>query len=174
MDPTRTSRRTFTSSLTSHPVPDDADPQYKSLAEALRRLLTLLINHPAMSKNIDQTYSTPAASKNKVYFMWDFVGRTLAMLFGLPPSMPGRPAPPPQTISTPEGAEAWKEKQKQGWTEVMQRALYARELILDEGGKLDAMMNVSYGDGSGVEKADFGDEVLNASRAIMEHDRGNV
>jgi hypothetical protein len=53
---------------------------------------------------------------------------------------------------------------------VLSRALYARELILDEGGKLDAMMSVSYGDGSGVEKADFGDDVLNASRAIMEHD----
>jgi hypothetical protein len=50
----------------------------------------------------------------------------------------------------------------------MQRALYARELILDEGGKLDAMMSVSYGDGSGVEKADFGDDVLVAARAIME------
>ena len=48
--------------------------------------------------------------------------------------------------------------------------MYARELILDEGGKLDAMMNVSYGDGSGIEKAEFGDDVLNASRSIMEHD----
>lgn len=53
---------------------------------------------------------------------------------------------------------------------VMGRAIYARELILDDGGQLDAMMNVSYGDGSGVERAEFGDEVLNASRAIMEHD----
>lgn len=53
---------------------------------------------------------------------------------------------------------------------VMERSLYARELILDEGGKLDAMMNVSYGDGSGISKAEFGDDVLNASRAIMEHD----
>ncbi len=51
---------------------------------------------------------------------------------------------------------------------VMERTIYARELILDDGGQLDAMMNVSYGDGSGVEKAEFGDEVLNASRAIME------
>ena len=53
---------------------------------------------------------------------------------------------------------------------VMQRSLYARELILDEGGKLDAMMNVSYGDGSGIEQADFGEQVLQASRAIMEQD----
>lgn len=29
-----------------------------------------------MAPNLQQTYMTPAASKNKVYFMWDFVGRT--------------------------------------------------------------------------------------------------
>lgn len=56
----------------------------------------------------------------------------------------------------------------------MQRSLYARELILDEGGKLDSMMNVSYGDGSGIQKADFGDDVLNASRAIMDHDTSRI
>jgi hypothetical protein len=52
MDPTRTTRRTFTASLTQHQTADDADPQYKSLAEALRKLLVLLVNHEAMIKNI--------------------------------------------------------------------------------------------------------------------------
>ena len=70
-----------------------------------------------LTSYIDQTYSTPAASKNKVYFMWDFVGRTLAMLYGLPPSLPGMPAPPPEGVNPPGGPEAWMAKQKQGWTE---------------------------------------------------------
>jgi hypothetical protein len=52
MDPTITSRRDFTSSLTSHVIPDTADPQYRNLADTLRKLLTLLINHEAMSRNI--------------------------------------------------------------------------------------------------------------------------
>jgi hypothetical protein len=147
MDPTRTSRRDFTTSLTSHVVPQTADPQYRNLAKALRNLLTLLVNHEAMSRNIgqklppslipnhhcllsflffsasranppsDQTYSTPATSKNKVYFMWDFVGRTLAMLYGLPPSLPSNPAPPPPGVNTPGGPEAWMAKQKQAWME---------------------------------------------------------
>ena len=57
MDPTRTSRRTFTASLTQHQIPDDADPQYKSLAEALRKLLVLLVNHESMSQNIGMAIS---------------------------------------------------------------------------------------------------------------------
>jgi hypothetical protein len=56
----------------------------------------------------------------------------------------------------------------------MQRALYARELVLDDGGKLDAMMNISYKDRSGVDRAEFGDEVLNAARAIMETEGSEV
>ena len=34
-----------------------------------------------MTPNLQQTYMTPAASKNKVYFMWDFVGRTLVSYY---------------------------------------------------------------------------------------------
>lgn len=117
MDPTRTTRRIFTRSLTSHTTPEDADPEYKSLANALRKLLVLLVNHPAMTRNIDQTYATPAAAKNKVYFMWDFVGRTLGMLYGLPPSLPGMPAPPPQGVTVPGGPEAWMAQQKAQWVE---------------------------------------------------------
>ena len=30
-----------------------------------------------MAPNLQQTFRTPAASKNNVYFMWDYVGRTL-------------------------------------------------------------------------------------------------
>jgi hypothetical protein len=54
-----------------------------------------------------------------VYFMWDFVGRTLAMLYGLPPSLPSVPAPPPQGVNPPGGPEAFIAKQKQGWSEGM-------------------------------------------------------
>lgn len=61
-------------------------------------------------------------------------------------------------------------KQKAAWNEVLGRSIYARELILDDGGKLDAMMNISYGDGSGVDRAEFGDEVLQAARAVMENE----
>lgn len=51
--------------------------------------------------------------------MWDFVGRTLAMLYGLPPSLPGIPAPPPTGVNVPGGPEAWMAKQKSAWYEGM-------------------------------------------------------
>jgi hypothetical protein len=36
------------------------------------------------------------------------------------------------------------------------------------------MMNISYKDRSGVDRAEFGDEVLNAARAIMETEGSEV
>ena len=81
--------------------------------------------------------------------MWDFVGRTLAMLYALDSSLPQTP------------------HQKEQWAEVTSRAFYARTLILDEGGKLDMMVNIGSTDGS-VQTADFGDEVKQAARKLME------
>jgi len=75
------------------------------------------------------------------------------MLYGLPTRLPTNPTSGPEI-------EAWKD--------VTGRAVYARGLILDDGGQLDAMMNISYGDGSGVDRAEFGDEILQAARAVME------
>lgn len=37
-----------------------------------------------MLPNLDQTFSTPANAKTSVYFMWDFVGRTLYQLYLVP------------------------------------------------------------------------------------------
>lgn len=79
LDPNTHTREDFTLSLTQRPLPDNAKPEWKSTAEKLRNLLSKLAFHKAMESNIHQTYMTPAASKNKVYFMWDFVGRTLVL-----------------------------------------------------------------------------------------------
>lgn len=78
MDPNNATREEFTTGLTSIPLPPvTLAPEWKKLAEQLRTLLDKLAYHPAMAPNLQQTYMTPAASKNNVYFMWDFVGRTL-------------------------------------------------------------------------------------------------
>ena len=78
MDPHTATREQFTTGLTSMPLPRGTlAPEWKELAEQLRTLLLKLAFHPAMEPNLQQTYMTPAASKNNVYFMWDFVGRTL-------------------------------------------------------------------------------------------------
>lgn len=78
MDPNTSTREEFTAGLTSIPLPPvPLAPEWKELAEQLRTLLDKLAHHPAMAPNLQQTYMTPAASKNNVYFTWDFVGRTL-------------------------------------------------------------------------------------------------
>jgi hypothetical protein len=41
-----------------------------------------------MAPNREQTFMTPAKKKTRVYFMWDFVGRTLGMLYQIPPNLP--------------------------------------------------------------------------------------
>ena len=58
-------------------LPADVDEEWTGYALDLVQLLQKLAFHPAMAPNLRQTYSTPATSKNKVYFMWDFVGRTM-------------------------------------------------------------------------------------------------
>lgn len=89
---------------------------------------------------------TPAESKNKVYFMWDFVARTLvcgdlplgprehythdeqAMLPNVPPNLSGM-----------------NPMQKEVWSDVQSRASMAKNLILDtNAGMLDMMVCLAY------------------------------
>lgn len=75
MNPNTATREEFTTNLISPELPSGAE-EWTTLAQKLRKLLPKLAHHPAMAPNLHQSYMTPAASKNKVYFMWDFVGRT--------------------------------------------------------------------------------------------------
>jgi hypothetical protein len=105
-----------------------------------------LIDHPAMRPNLKQTFSTPAKSKNKVYFMWDFILRTLQHLAAqVDPSNPN---------SSPM------------FQDVIGRSVQAKMLIIDETGQLDEM-NASVGNsgGGGVE---FGDEIKKLADTLDE------
>ena len=81
MDPTKSTREEFTAAMVKAELPEDANPEWLDLAQKLQTLLDELAHHPAMAENLQQTYMTPAADKNRVYFMWDFVGRTLVNSF---------------------------------------------------------------------------------------------
>ena len=76
-DPQRNTREDFTSQLLAPPLRDFAKPKWKDLASKLRNLLQKIAYHDAMKPNLQQTYMTPAASKNSIYFMSDYVGRTI-------------------------------------------------------------------------------------------------
>lgn len=77
MTPDICKRRDYTPGLAEATLPSEMAPSWEDLALKLRDLYGKLGNHEAMIPNLDQTFSTPANSKNSVYFMWDFVGRTL-------------------------------------------------------------------------------------------------
>ena len=77
MDPYTATREQFTTHLTSRPLPPSASEEWKNVVEPSTLLLDKLAHHPAMATNLQQTYMTTANSKNKVYFIWDFIGRTL-------------------------------------------------------------------------------------------------
>ncbi|TFK71336.1 hypothetical protein BDN72DRAFT_958135 [Pluteus cervinus] len=133
-DPYRTTRRQFTDNLTAAPTPNNAAPAYANLHGTLKVLLDKLLNHPAMAPNVNQTFMTPAARKSKVYFMWDFVGRTLGTINMLDPTLPRR--------------------EKGEWDEAIGRAAFAAVLINDATGKLQAMCPDDLG-----QDPDFGDEI---------------
>jgi hypothetical protein len=69
-NPSTTSRSDFTSFFERFTPAPDADAAYTHLFLKHQQLASLLLAHPAMARNRAQTFSTPAASKNKVYFMW--------------------------------------------------------------------------------------------------------
>lgn len=68
-NPETTKRGAFTEFFLERQCPEDADPKYKHLFFTHQNLMRMLINDSAMDPNREQTFSTPANSKNKVYFM---------------------------------------------------------------------------------------------------------
>lgn len=70
MDPNRATRKDFTDGLVSQPLPTNANRDWKRYIEALQKLYDKLAHHSAMATNLTQTYMTPAASNNRIYFMW--------------------------------------------------------------------------------------------------------
>jgi hypothetical protein len=68
-NPETTKRGPFTEFFLERNCPQDADPKYKHLFDIHQNLMRMLINDSAMDANREQTFSTPANSKNKVYFM---------------------------------------------------------------------------------------------------------
>ena len=76
-DPNTSTRAVFTEVLINNPIPDHACEDWKNQVKTLKELYQLLANHPGMSRNNEQLFAQPAHEKNTVYFMWDFVGRTI-------------------------------------------------------------------------------------------------
>lgn len=79
-NPETTKRGDFTEFFLQRQCPEEADPKYKHMFLIHQNLARMLINDRAMDPNREQTFSTPANSKNKIYMVWDFILRTFQML----------------------------------------------------------------------------------------------
>ncbi|KAL9609775.1 MAG: hypothetical protein Q9167_005487 [Letrouitia subvulpina] len=135
----------------SAPVPDFADKEWADEVTKTKSLLEKLTFHEAMQPNLQQTYMTPAASKNRVYFMWDFVGRTLGILYGQ--VNPGLP-------------EDMSEQEAEAWQDAIGRSMFSGKLILDDKpGLLNEMVEMAYPDQQG-KHPEIGAEVLALARAL--------
>ncbi|RMY33823.1 hypothetical protein D0864_16753 [Hortaea werneckii] len=148
-----------------------ADPNTSSRAvftevKSLKELYQLLANHPGMGRNNEQVFAQPAHEKNTVYFMWDFVGRTIVcsrlylscqalgpfvsstMAYMIDPALPSKP------------------DVKERWSDIMSRSVMAANLLLDQPpGMLDQMVNMSYPNQSG-EKPVIGNDIKDAARKL--------
>ena len=118
------------------------------MVEKLRAVYRVLGAHPGMEPNLTQTFSTPANRKNKVYFMWDFVGRTLHTAYLTPASM-----------------NDLSQQEKNCWADVQGRARMIRSLLLDEmPGMLDMM--VGQGTPGSGQNLELGEEVRQAAAQL--------
>jgi len=149
-DTSKTTRADFTEFFQRFQVAPDAHPAYKQYFLLHQQLAKLLVEHPAMKPNLEQTFSTPANSKNKVYFMWDFILRTFQII--------AAQVSPQHPFKSPT------------WFDVVGRAVQARELMLDTSGKLeDGNRGLGYNDDEGVE---FTDEIRAVAKELGEKPPG--
>jgi hypothetical protein len=136
-DTKKTTRADFTDFFLRFQHAPDAHPIYKHLFITHQALAKLLVEHPAMVPNLQQTFSTPANSKNKVYFMWDFILRTFQHL-----AAQVDPRDPSSSSM---------------YQDVLGRAVQAKTLTCDTTGQMEKMnRSVGYKDDGGIE---FTDEI---------------
>lgn len=149
-DISKTTRIDFTDFFLRFQCAEDAHPLYRHYFTLHQQLAKLLIEHPAMKPNLQQTFNTPANSKNKVYFLWDFVLRTIQFL--------AAKVSPQAPYSTPM------------FSDVQSRAFQSQMLILDTTGQMEeGNRGLGYNDDEGVE---FTNEMKNLAEKLSEKPPG--
>jgi len=87
-NPNTTNRRDYTAAICSLAIPADANGEWASILRQARILVQALLTHPSMEPNLAQTFMTPANNKTRIYFLWDFVQRTIWFLNNCNPRNP--------------------------------------------------------------------------------------
>ena len=149
MEPTTCDRASYTRGLCAPPLLASASPVWLAIVLRTRALYRTLAFHPAMEPNLSQTFSTPANSKNRVYFMWDFVGRTLHWAYLIPSSL-----------------KDLNDDENERLRDVLSRSILTVHLLNDtEPGKLNELTEKTYPAQKGSHP-DLGEEVLAATQKL--------
>ena len=98
-----------------------------------------------MAPNRQQTFSTPANQKSRVYHMWDFVGRTLAYFY---------------MLDYTRAAEVRVGQEKEIWNDAYGRYQFSKVIMEDTSGQADMMFNANID-----VDVPFGKEVMRAASA---------
>ncbi|KAK5131519.1 hypothetical protein LTR08_000846 [Meristemomyces frigidus] len=156
MDPNTNTRAEFTQGMLNNPMPDNASREWRSMVVNSKELFRLLAAHPGMQPNMRQAYMTPAAIKSKVYFMWDFVGRTLNFAYSVLPTL--------RNLNRGQSA---------CWDDVLSRSALTATLILDlTPGMLDQLVEGTHPGRTGElpfgQRAVMGNDIKEAARKLMQ------
>ncbi|KAF2224503.1 hypothetical protein BDZ85DRAFT_261080 [Elsinoe ampelina] len=142
LNPSTNTRREFVEALQAQPVPSNATPGFRKLWEDTNELAKKLAYHEAMEPNLDRVYMEPARRRSKVYFMWDFVSRTRAIMQDVNPSNPSR-------------------SRGDSFSDVVGRSTMTSMLIDDEDRKIDMMTNEP-----GDDELQFGPEIIELAKQV--------
>lgn len=123
----------------------------------------------------------PEGDKNKVYFMWDFVGRTLVsfacLRLGVGEAGAQWNGGTDFTDSSLQGyihhilssLENLTEEEEETWVEAKGRAGFSKVLITDQmPGVLDQMIEQAYPGQNAGKSLEFGEEILEIARRLDE------
>lgn len=172
MDPNTTTRERWTQGLVDQSIPSTWPQSLKDRAIILRSLADKLGHHQAMTPNNQQTFMTPANSKNKVYFMWDFVGRTIVSILISycidKPHIDAHTKGYLPNLFDVTSLNSMNAMQKYLWEDVQQRCVLAADLILDTTpGKLNATMEQTYPASAG-NHPEFGDDIIEEAKRLRD------
>jgi hypothetical protein len=135
-DPQRTTRQDYTTAICSMPIPATANADWEHEMDIHRRLVKALLTHEAMAPNRDQIFMVPSNKKSRVYYLWDFVQRTICYLNIVNPN-------------SPSGKD---------WANAVNRSAMTKAIILDDRGMSHAMFQ--------DDKTPYGDDVMAIAREM--------
>ncbi|KAI1075447.1 hypothetical protein F5B20DRAFT_382582 [Whalleya microplaca] len=154
LDPYRHTCEEYTFAATCGRIPRFADPWWRSLCQTLRDLLHKLVYHEAMTSSRQRPFMDAPASRNRVFLMWSYIGKTLARMLSFP-------------IDLNQRGRMTQQLTIEWMNQCIGPSAHAARLILDERpGRLNEMVERRFPDSKEPPPA-FGGEIEDLARKLL-------